>query len=61
MEISQESIRVGLVHRALTLGLAVFATSILFTSVAVIFTAAASDAPAIGQVASAYVTTSAAG
>jgi hypothetical protein len=61
MEISQESIRVGLVHRAVTFGMAVFATSLLFTSVAVTFTASAADGAAVGQVASAYVTNSAAG
>ncbi len=46
---SKESIRVGLVRRAVASGLAVLATSLLFTSVAVVFTNPGS--PAAAQVA----------
>ncbi len=38
MDSSKESMRVGLVRRAVASGLAVLATSFLFTSVALVFT-----------------------
>lgn len=38
MESSKESIRLGLVRRAVASGLAVLATGFLFTSVALVFT-----------------------
>jgi hypothetical protein len=56
METSMESIRMGLVQRAVALGLAFIATSILFTSVVAIFTAGANGTVA-GRVALAAVTT----
>ena len=47
MESSKEPIRLDLVSRTITLGLAVVATGVIFTSVAVAFTAgAAGIAPA---------------
>jgi hypothetical protein len=56
MESAQESIRMGMVHRAITFGLAVLATSLIFTSVPVVFTAGAESAP-VSQLASAPVAT----
>jgi hypothetical protein len=46
MDSTRESIRVGLVQRAVAFGLAVLATSFIFTSVPVVFTAGASGATA---------------
>lgn len=48
MEVSKEPIRMDLVSRAITFGLALVATSLIFTSVAVAFTAGAAGA-ASGQ------------
>lgn len=56
MEIGQESIRVGMVQRAVAFGLAVLATSLIFTSVPVVFTAGASEAVASAQLADAHGT-----
>jgi thioredoxin reductase len=53
MESAQESIRMGMVHRAVTFGLAVLATSLIFTSVPVVFTAGAGEAQPARQLASA--------
>lgn len=50
MENTQESIRMGLTARAVTLGLAVVATSFIFTSTAVVFTAGAGERPVTAQV-----------
>jgi hypothetical protein len=50
MESTQESIQVGVVQRAVAFGLALLATSFLFTSVPVVFTAGA-DATAGEQLA----------
>jgi hypothetical protein len=47
MESTQESIRVGVVQRAVAFGLALLATSFLFTSVPVVFTAGASVTAAV--------------
>jgi hypothetical protein len=47
MESTKESIRVGLVQRAVAFGLAVAATTLLFTSVPVIATATAGVAPTV--------------
>jgi hypothetical protein len=44
MEASKEPIRMDLVSRAITFGLALVATSLIFTSVAVAFTAGAARA-----------------
>jgi hypothetical protein len=44
MEASKEPIRMDLVSRAITFGLALVATSLIFTSVAVAFTAGATGA-----------------
>jgi hypothetical protein len=44
MESSEEPIRLDLVSRTITLGLAVVATGVIFTSVAVAFTAGAAGA-----------------
>jgi hypothetical protein len=52
MESAQESIRMGMVSRAVTFGLAVLATSLIFTAVPVVFTAGAGKAIAVGQYAS---------
>jgi hypothetical protein len=58
MDSTMESSRVGLVQRAVALGLAVVATSFIFTSGTVAFTAsAAADAAADGRVALADVRT----
>ena len=54
MESAKESIQVGVVQRAVAFGLAVLATSFLFTSVPVVFTAGA-DTVAQAQFASAPV------
>ncbi len=42
MDSTTESIRLGLVQRAVALGLAVVATSFIFTSIALVFTATGS-------------------
>ena len=56
MDSTRDSSRVGLVQRAVALGLAVVATSFIFTSGTVAFTAsAAADAAADGRVAVAGV------
>lgn len=55
MESTKESIHMGLVQRACTLGLAVLATSFIFTSVAAIVTAATLDAASTTQFAQATV------
>lgn len=54
MESAKESIRMDLVSRAIATGLAFIATSVIFTSVTLVFTAGAS-AQALEQVAHAAV------
>jgi hypothetical protein len=56
MESAKESIRMGLVSRAIATGLAVIATSLIFTSVTLVFTTGATaSAQALSQVAHAAV------
>jgi len=57
MESTKESIHMGLVQRMYTLGLAVLATSCIFTSVAAVVTAATHDAASSTQLAQAAVST----
>ena len=47
MDSTQESIRVGVVQRAIAFGLAVLATSLIFTSVPIVFTAGAASTAVI--------------
>lgn len=51
METTDGSFRMGLVSRTLALGLACIATSLIFTSVTIVFTAAAGGDAAVSQLA----------